>query len=63
MKGNKVYMNRIGKGNSGMGLHKKPYGNNKTTGEEFKLYFKDEDGEPQIEVKDVFALFDKEEIH
>ena len=31
--------------------------------ENFKLYFKDEDGDPQIDVKDIFSLFDKSEIH
>ena len=30
---------------------------------DFKLFFKDEDGEPQIDVKDIFSLFDKNEIH
>ena len=37
------------------------HGNKKDN--DFKLYFKDEDGDPHISVKDVFALFDKAEIH
>ena len=31
--------------------------------ENFKLFFKDEDGDPHIDVKDIFSLFDKNEIH
>lgn len=32
-------------------------------GNDFKLFFKDQDGEPQIGAKDLMTLFDKEEIH
>ena len=38
------------------------YGNRKK-GDDFKLFFKDEDGDPQIGANDLMTLFDKEEIH
>ena len=37
------------------------YGENKN-GKNFKLYFEDHDGDPQIKA-DAFSLFDKLEIH
>ena len=39
------------------------YGKNQNTKKYFKLYYSDEDGDPQINVQYSFILFNKAEIH